>query len=152
MSTESCSVCSTTGKLPTRNWNIWTSTNLPKKFKIVWYFKRKCLFKIGTASIENALLKYGAKDHFFRAGLCHLCIDHLNCQQAIARYESILAAFADSREANFLKQLAQSVDENNVENFTNTVKDYDSMSRLDNWCTTLLLRVKKTMNEEPDLK
>jgi alpha-soluble NSF attachment protein len=108
--------------------------------------------KIGTASIENALLKYGAKDHFFRAGLCHLCIDHLNCQQAIARYESILAAFTDSREANFLKQLAQSVDENNVENFTNTVKDYDNMSRLDNWCTTLLLRVKKTMNEEPDLK
>ena len=59
--------------------------------------------QIGTASIENPLLKYGARDHFFRAGLCHLCIDHLNCQQAISRYESILASFNDSRESNFLK-------------------------------------------------
>ena len=63
----------------------------------------KFFFKIGTASIENPLLKYGARDHFFRAGLCHLCIDNLNCQQAIARYETILASFVDSRESNFLK-------------------------------------------------
>lgn len=108
--------------------------------------------QIGTASIENPLLKYGARDHFFRAGLCHLCVDHLNCQQAIARYESILASFNDSREGNFLKALIAAVDENNLDNFTNAVKDYDSISRLDNWCTTLLLRVKKNLNEEPDLK
>jgi alpha-soluble NSF attachment protein len=108
--------------------------------------------KIGTQSIENPLLKYGARDHFFRAGLCHLCIDSLNCQQAIARYESILASFADSRESNFLKGLVAAVEENSVDNFTNSVKDYDNISRLDNWCTTLLLRVKKNLNEEPDLK
>ena len=129
--------------------------------------------KIGTASIENNLLKYGARDHFFRAGLCHLCIDVLNCQQAVARYESILASFADSRESNFLKvclyinwfkfgskiiflifkqQLVSAVEENSLDNFTNVVKEYDSISRLDNWCTTLLLRVKKTISEEPDLK
>lgn len=50
------------------------------------------------------------------------------------------------------KQLVAAVEENNIENFTNVVKDYDSISRLDNWCTTLLLRVKKAINEEPDLK
>jgi alpha-soluble NSF attachment protein len=110
------------------------------------------IFQIGTASIENQLLKYGARDHFFRAGLCHLCVDHLNCQQAIARYETILAAFADSREGGFLKALIAAVDENNLDNFTNAVKEYDSTSRLDNWCTTLLLRVKKNLNEEPDLR
>lgn len=107
--------------------------------------------QIGTASIENPLLKYGARDHFFRAGLCHLCVDYLNCQQALARYDSILAAFADSREATFLKDLVTAVDENNLDNFTNAVKEYDSMSRLDTWCTTLLLRVKKSIDEEPDL-
>ena len=45
------------------------------------------------------------------------------------------------------KQLIQAVDENNLDNFTNAVKEYDNMSRLDNWCTTLLLRVKKAINE-----
>jgi alpha-soluble NSF attachment protein len=108
--------------------------------------------QIGTSSIDNPLLKYGARDHFFRAGMCHLCIDHLNCQQAIVRYESILASFNDSRESNFLKQLIGAVEENNLDGFTNAVKEYDNLSRLDNWCTTLLLRVKKTLNEEPDLK
>jgi len=108
--------------------------------------------QIGTASIENNLLKYGARDHFFRAGLCHLCIDSLNCQQAVAKYEGILASFADSRESNFLKQLVSAVDENSLDNFTNVVKEYDSISRLDTWCTTLLLRVKKTISEEPDLR
>lgn len=108
--------------------------------------------QIGSASIENNLLKYGARDHFFRAGLCHLCIDCLNCQQAIAKYEGILASFTDSRESNFLKQLVSAVEENSLDNFTNVVKEYDSISRLDNWCTTLLLRVKKSISEEPDLR
>ena len=31
------------------------------------------------------------------------------------------------------------------------VKEYDSISRLDQWLTTILLRIKKGMNEEPDL-
>lgn len=108
--------------------------------------------QVGTNSLDNNLLKYGARDHFFRAALCHLAVDHLNCQQALARYESLMPAFADSRECNFLKQLVTAIEENNMENFTNAVKDYDNISRLDNWSTTLLLRVKKAINEEPDLK
>jgi len=76
----------------------------------------------------------------------------LNCQQALARYESIIAAFTDSREYSFLKKLIQAVEDNNVENFTSAIKEYDTISRLDNWCTTLLLRVKKVISEEPDFR
>ncbi len=43
------------------------------------------------------------------------------------------------------------IEENNVEEFTKALKEYDQISRLDNWCTTLLLRVKKTLDDEPDL-
>lgn len=35
--------------------------------------------------------------------------------------------------------------------FALQVKEYDSISRLDQWLTTILLRIKKGMNEEPDL-
>ena len=35
--------------------------------------------------------------------------------------------------------------------FAFQVKEYDSISRLDQWLTTILLRIKKGMNEEPDL-
>jgi len=35
-----------------------------------------------------------------------------------------------------------------VDAFTEAVKAYDSISRLDNWYTTMLLRVKKSMAED----
>jgi alpha-soluble NSF attachment protein len=44
-----------------------------------------------------------------------------------------------------------SIEENSAEEFTKALKEYDTISRLSNWCTTLLLRVKKSLDDEPDL-
>lgn len=30
--------------------------------------------QVGRNSLENTLLKYSAKDHFFKAAICHFCI------------------------------------------------------------------------------
>lgn len=30
--------------------------------------------------MDTTLLKYAAKDYFFKAALCHLCVDMLNCK------------------------------------------------------------------------
>jgi len=38
-----------------------------------------------------------------------------------------------------------------VEAFTNHVVEYDSFSKLDNWKTTILLRIKRTIRDEPSL-
>jgi alpha-soluble NSF attachment protein len=38
-------------------------------------------------------LKYSAKEYFFRAALCHLCIDLLNAQHAVQQYENMYPAF-----------------------------------------------------------
>ena len=59
--------------------------------------------QVAAASLENQLLKYAAKDQFFRASLCHLCIDALNAQHAIKKYEEQYPAFGDSREAKLVK-------------------------------------------------
>ena len=59
--------------------------------------------QVAAASLENQLLKYAAKDQFFRASLCHLCIDALNAQHAIQKYEQQYPAFGDSREAKLVK-------------------------------------------------
>ena len=58
---------------------------------------------VAAASLENQLLKYAAKDQFFRASLCHLCIDALNAQHAVQKYEEQYPAFGDSREAKLIK-------------------------------------------------
>jgi len=42
-----------------------------------------------------------------------------------------------------VKSLIGHMEENDVDGFTETVKSYDSISRLDPWFTTILLRIKK---------
>lgn len=107
---------------------------------------------IGQSSLDNNLLKYGAKEHFLRAGLCHLCVDNLNAQIATKKYEEMSPAFADSRECKLLKDLCGKIESKDVDGFAEVVQDYDSISRFDSWYTTLLLRIKKQIIEEEDLR
>ncbi|XP_018912288.1 alpha-soluble NSF attachment protein isoform X1 [Bemisia tabaci] len=108
--------------------------------------------QVAKASLESSLLKYGAKEYFFRAALCHLCVDVLNAQHAMERYVDLCPAFQDSREYKLLKVLIEHMEEQNADGFTEAVKDYDSISRLDQWYTTILLRIKRQVNENPDLR
>jgi len=103
---------------------------------------------IATNSLESSLLKYSAKEYFFRASLCHLCTDILNAQQAVERYSEMYPAWQDTRECKFVKQLITAVEEEDAESFTEVVKEFDSISRLEQWYTTLLLRVKKSITKD----
>jgi len=107
--------------------------------------------QVAASALESNLLKYSAKEHFFRAALCHLCIDCLNAQHAVTKYEEQYPAFGDSREAKLIKNLVETLEQQDVEAFTTAVKEYDSVNRLDPWFTTLLLRVKKLIPVEDDL-
>lgn len=49
--------------------------------------------QVASASLDNSLLKYSAKEYFFRAVLCHMCGDILDAQHALQRYESMYPAF-----------------------------------------------------------
>ncbi len=59
--------------------------------------------QVAAHALESSLLKYGAKEYFFRAALCHLCVDALNAQHAVKRYEEQYPAFADARESKLIK-------------------------------------------------
>ncbi|CAB3359608.1 Hypothetical predicted protein [Cloeon dipterum] len=107
--------------------------------------------QVAATSLESSLLKYSAKEYFFRAGLCHLCVDMLNAQLALDRYIQQYPAFQDAREYKLLKVLMEHMEEQNVDGFTEAVKDYDSVSRFDQWYTTILLRIKKSVQDNPDL-
>uniref|UniRef100_A0A8C9R746 N-ethylmaleimide-sensitive factor attachment protein, alpha b n=1 Tax=Scleropages formosus TaxID=113540 RepID=A0A8C9R746_SCLFO len=109
--------------------------------------------QVGTYAMDNTLLKYSAKDHFFKAALCHFCVDMLNAKLAVQKYEEMFPAFSDSRECKLVKKLLDAYEEQNVDGYTDAVKEFDSISRLDQWLTTMLLRIKKTIqDEESDLR
>lgn len=130
--------------------------------------------QVASSCLDSSLLKYSAKEYFFRASLCHLSVDLLNAQLAIEKYSQQYPAYQDSREFKLVKvrkivrsevqqicnvwcltisqTLIEHLEEQNVEGFTDAVKDYDSISRLDQWYTTILLRIKKAANDNPDLR
>ncbi|KAI5736274.1 hypothetical protein M8J76_001618 [Diaphorina citri] len=108
--------------------------------------------QLGKAATENSLMKYNSKEYFFKAGLCHLCIDLLNCQQALSRYIDLSPAFQDTREYKFLLKLIESLEEEDSDAFSETVKEFDSISRLDQWYTTMLLKIKRQISTNEDLR
>jgi len=108
--------------------------------------------QVAAAALQSNLLKYSAKDYFFRASLCHLCVDSINATHAVNKYEEQHPAFGDSREAKLVKTLCSEIENQDIEAFTEAVKQFDSISRLDTWYTTLLLRVKKSLSDGDDLR
>uniref|UniRef100_A0A8C6SD30 N-ethylmaleimide-sensitive factor attachment protein, alpha b n=1 Tax=Neogobius melanostomus TaxID=47308 RepID=A0A8C6SD30_9GOBI len=101
--------------------------------------------QIGTYAMDSTLLKYSAKDHFLR--------QHCVTSLAVQKYEEMFPAFSDSRECKLLKKLLDAYEEQNVDAYTDSVKEFDTISRLDQWLTTMLLRIKKTIqDDESDLR
>ena len=47
--------------------------------------------------------------------------------------------------------LIKHLEDEDVEAFTNEVQKYDQISRLDQWYTTILLRIKKQMPDDNEL-
>ncbi|EFJ18019.1 hypothetical protein SELMODRAFT_233613 [Selaginella moellendorffii] len=106
---------------------------------------------VAKDSMGNNLLKYSVKGYLLSAGLCHLCsADHIAIQNAIERYEDLDPTFSNTREHKFLKDLAEAIEQEDVEKFTDVVKEFDSMTRLDGWKTTMLLRAKNAMKAKID--
>ncbi|KAM7300132.1 alpha-soluble NSF attachment protein [Ixodes scapularis] len=81
-----------------------------------------------------------------------MCVDLLNAQHALNKYEELCPSFADTREYKLVKALINKLEDQDVDGFTDTVKEYDSISRLDQWYTNILLRIKKSLQETPDLR
>lgn len=59
--------------------------------------------QVASSCLESSLLKYSAKEYFFRAALCHLNVDLLNASHALEKYAQQYPAFQDSREYKLVK-------------------------------------------------
>jgi len=51
-----------------------------------------------------------------------------------------------------LQKIIPAIENENVDDFTEAVTEYDKISRFDQWMTSILLRLKKQINEEEDLR
>jgi alpha-soluble NSF attachment protein len=108
--------------------------------------------QVASASLDVALLRWSVKDYLFHAGLCHLAFsDASAARAAVDKYQEMDPNFADSRECTLLTACVQAIDDGDPDAFTQAVADYDSVSKLDRWRTSVLLKVKRQIQDGDDL-
>ncbi|BFZ53205.1 hypothetical protein PYCC9005_000228 [Savitreella phatthalungensis] len=107
---------------------------------------------VATNSVTNGLTKWSVKDYYLKAGICHMCKnDIVAVKRALDKYADQDMTFPSTREFELLQQMTLALENQDPEELTNYIFKYDQVSKLDKWKTTLLLRIKQQMDEEPDL-
>jgi alpha-soluble NSF attachment protein len=130
------------------------------------YYKAIELYeKVAKTSIQNNLMRWSVKEYLLKAGICQLCTgDQVGVNAALDRYRDLDPSFVQQREHQLLVDLTQAVQDGDQEMFADKVNrivwwqevyeantrqlfQYDQLSKLDKWKTTLLLRIKSTIEE-----
>lgn len=88
-------------------------------------------------------MKWSVKEYFLKAGICHLANgDMVAMTRALETYRDLDPGFTQTREHQLLVDLSEACEEADQEKFADKLFQFDQMSKLDKWKTTLLLRVK----------
>lgn len=98
---------------------------------------------VAQTYLESNLLKWSAKELFFKAAICHLCQDDLvSLKRALEKYQDLDVTFSTQRECKLMIKLAELVEAFNADGMTSVLREYSSITPLDEWKVTLLNRVK----------
>jgi alpha-soluble NSF attachment protein len=105
--------------------------------------------KVSTSSVSNNLMKYSVKDYFLKSGLCLLAVgDMVATNRAFEKYREMDPTFPSTREHQLLIDLAETVEAGDQDAFADKLYQYDQISKLDKWKTTILLRIKNAIEEK----
>ena len=128
--------------------------------------------QVADYSLNSPLTKYSVKEYWLRAGLCALALgvsiftsrkqdivkltlsrrqDPVTAKRNLAKYSTQDATFESTREAKFVRALIEAVEGADSEAFTGAVVEFDQVTKLDNWKTNILLKVKRSIGDEMGL-
>ena len=119
--------------------------------KLEQYKEAAEVFKeIAEYSLQSHLLKYRAREHMLHAGLCKFVDDYVGAQRYLEHFRDIDRTFPGSREEELLSNVITTVEEGDVDAFTSYVYEYDSITRLEEWKTSILLKIKNGIRSAED--
>ncbi|KAJ8514703.1 hypothetical protein ONZ45_g7785 [Pleurotus djamor] len=108
--------------------------------------------QVANHSLGSALTKYSVKEYWLRSGLCALAMgDPITAKRNMTKYATQDTTFPSTREAKFVNVLIDAVEGGDQEMFTGAVFEFDQVTKLDNWKTGMLLKIKRSIQEEPGL-
>ena len=113
--------------------------------------------ELGRNCLDSNLLKFNAKGYFLQSILCQLAnSDAIGAEQALQRYEGVDYTFGESREGKFARTLTECVEGMDAEGFAQACFEFDRVSKLDPWKTSMLVKIKRSIQgdgegEEDDI-
>jgi len=107
--------------------------------------------RVAIASLENNLLRFSVKGYLLNAGICRMAAgDPGKSRSDLERYEGMDASFTTTREGQFLRALVEAFEALDEDTFTEVIRGFDEVSRLDAQKTTLLLEVKNKIKQQEE--
>ncbi|KAK4698130.1 alpha-soluble NSF attachment protein, partial [Phenoliferia sp. Uapishka_3] len=107
---------------------------------------------VAAASLSSPLTRYSVKEYYLKAGMCWLATgDVVSTKRAYDNYAAADGTFASTREAKFLVAITDAFDAGDPDTYTGAVAEYDRLTKLDNWKTGILLKIKNAIAEEPGM-
>lgn len=75
----------------------------------------------------------------------------VTAKRNMTKYSTQDATFNSTREAKFVQVLIEAVEAGDPEAFTGAVVEFDQVTKLDNWKTNILLKIKRSIQDEVSL-
>ena len=69
----------------------------------------------------------------------------------MTKYSTQDPTFASTREAKLAQVITEAVEAGDPETYTGAVVEYDQVTKLDNWKTNILLKIKRSIQDEVTL-
>lgn len=120
--------------------------------------KASAIFEqVGKECLESKLGSFSAKGYFFQSLLCTLALgDEVAIEQKLNHYKNVDYSFPNSRECQFVEKLLSAIQSMSVEEFATACSEFDRITPLDPWKTSVLLAIKNVTvgtggEEEGDL-
>lgn len=107
---------------------------------------------LGTQCLDSNLLKYNAKGYYMQCIVCHLANgDAIASSQALQKFGNLDFTLGDSREGKFCARLIECVENFDTDDFATACFEYDRISKLNPWQTSMLVRVKRSIDDQGGL-
>lgn len=103
---------------------------------------------VGAESLSSNLLKFGAKGYFQQAVMCLLARgDIVTAEAALNKFKDMDYTFGGSRECKLMEDVCAAFKDGSTDAFTDAVYNYDQISKLDPWKTSVLLKIKSAIQK-----
>jgi len=77
--------------------------------------------------------------------------DYVSARRNLINYGQLDTTFPSTREAKFVDVLVKALEDSDEEAFATTVYEFDQVTKLDNWKTAMLVKIKRGLQQAPRL-